>query len=235
ISLETGKMLGRDLDLESLAADHDAVFLGIGLAGVNALGAEGESRQGVTDAVRFIETLRQTEDLATLPVGRNVIVIGGGMTAVDAAVQSKLLGAETVTMVYRRGKDRMSASVYEQDLATSKGVRIVYGAQPLRVEGNGAVTGVTFEYTSGGATLTGTGETFTLAADQVLTAIGQTLDNPGGLELSGRKISVTGPGRTSRAGVWAGGDCAAGGDDLTVTAVAEGRDAAEDIHATLTR
>ncbi|MEL7276662.1 MAG: NAD(P)-dependent oxidoreductase [Pseudomonadota bacterium] len=234
ITLETGKMLGRDLDLESLAADHDAVFLGIGLAGVNALGAEGESRQGVTDAVRFIETLRQTEDLATLPVGRNVIVIGGGMTAVDAAVQSKLLGAETVTMVYRRGKDRMSASVYEQDLATSKGVRIVYGAQPLRVEGNGAVTGVTFEYTSGGATLTGTGETFTLAADQVLTAIGQTLDNPGGLELSGRKIAVTGPGRTSRVGVWAGGDCAAGGDDLTVTAVAEGRDAAEDIHATLT-
>ncbi|MEL6677386.1 MAG: NAD(P)-dependent oxidoreductase [Pseudomonadota bacterium] len=233
ITLETGKMLGRDLDLDTLSADHDAVFLGIGLAGVNALGAEGESRQGVTDAVRFIETLRQTEDLATLPVGRNVVVIGGGMTAVDAAVQSKLLGAETVTMVYRRGKDRMSASVYEQDLATSKGVRIVYGAQPLRVEGNGAVTGVTFEYTTGAGTLQGTGETFTLSADQVLTAIGQTLDTPAGLDLEGRKIAVTGAGRTSRAKVWAGGDCAAGGDDLTVTAVAEGRDAAEDIHATL--
>ena len=79
-----------------------------------------------------------------------------------------------------------------------------------------------------------TGETFGIAADQVLTAIGQRLDGvPGGLEISGGKIVVTGPGRTCAPGVWAGGDCAGGGDDLTVTAVAEGRDAAMDIHAAL--
>jgi glutamate synthase (NADPH/NADH) small chain len=65
-------------------------------------------------------------------------------------------------------------------------------------------------------------------------AIGQTLAGaPGGLAIDGAKIAVTGAGRTSLAGVWAAGDCAAGGDDLTVTAVAEGRDAAEDIHASL--
>ena len=231
-----GRTLGAgDLSLDGLAAEHDAVFLGIGLAGVNALRAEGEDRDGVRDAVGFIADLRQAEDVATLPVGRNVVVIGGGMTAVDAAVQSKLLGAETVTMVYRRGQDRMSASRFEQDLAASKGVRIVTGAQPVAVHGNGAAAEVEFAYTVDGPEGLGTtGEMFRLPADQVLKAIGQTLDGaPEGLGLDGGKIAVTGAGRTSRAGVWAGGDCASGGDDLTVTAVAEGRDAAEDIHSAL--
>jgi glutamate synthase (NADPH/NADH) small chain len=154
---------------------------------------------------------------------------------VDAAVQSKLLGAENVTIAYRRGKERMSASPYEQDLAASKGVKIVHNAQPVAVHGNGAVREVEFEYTREGANgLEGTGETFRIAADQVLRAIGQTLEGaPAGLALERGKIKVSGAGRTSVAGVWAGGDCATGGDDLTVTAVAEGRDAAEDIHARL--
>jgi glutamate synthase (NADPH/NADH) small chain len=78
-------------------------------------------------------------------------------------------------------------------------------------------------------------ERFEVAADEVLTAIGQTLGPvPEALAVEGGKIAVTGPGRTSMAGVWVGGDCASGGDDLTVTAVAEGRDAAMDIHAALT-
>jgi glutamate synthase (NADPH/NADH) small chain len=157
------------------------------------------------------------------------------MTAVDAAVQSKLLGAETVTMVYRRGQDRMSASRDEQEHAASVGVRIIHNAAPLRVIGNGAVAEVEFAWTEDGPTgLTLTDETFRLKADQVMKAIGQTLaDAPGGLAIDGAKIAVTGAGRTSLPGVWAAGDCAAGGDDLTVTAVAEGRDAAEDIHASL--
>jgi dihydropyrimidine dehydrogenase (NAD+) subunit PreT len=235
IAVETGRALGRDLSLDALQRDFDAVFLGIGLAGVNALNAEGEGRANVHDAVDFIATLRQTPDKSSLPVGRDVVVIGGGMTAVDAAVQSKLLGAETVTIVYRRGQDKMSASGYEQDHAAAKGVRIVTGAAPVRVLGNGKVEAVEFAYTV--ETPDGLGlaaETFTLKADQVFKAIGQTLQGaPQGLELAGRKIAVSATGRTSLPGVWAGGDCAAGGDDLTVTAVAEGRDAAEDIHATL--
>jgi hypothetical protein len=207
----------------------------MGLSGVNALRANGETREGVADAVDFISDLRQAGDLGALPVGRNVVVIGGGMTAIDAAVQSKLLGAESVTILYRRGRDAMPASRYEQDLAASKGVRIVFNAMPVEILGNGAVTGVRVEYTrSDGKSLTGTGETFEIAADQVLKAIGQTLEGaPEELELAGGKIAVTGAGRTSVAGVWAGGDCASGGEDLTVTAVAEGRDAAEDIHQSL--
>ncbi len=235
ISTEFGKALGSDLDLATLSKQFDAVFLSIGLGGVNSLRAAGEERDGVADAVSFIANLRQAEDLSTLEVGRNVVVIGGGMTAVDAAVQSKLLGAENVTIAYRRGRDQMGASRFEQDLAASHGVRIVTQAQPVAVHGNGAATEVEFEYTtSENGSLSGTGETFRLAADQVYKAIGQTLeDTPEGLALEGGKIKVSDTGATSLDGVWAGGDCATGGDDLTVTAVAEGRNAAEDIHAKL--
>jgi glutamate synthase (NADPH/NADH) small chain len=129
----------------------------------------------------------------------------------------------------------MSASAWEQDLATSKGVRIVYGAQPVGALGEGAVREIEFEYTAeDDGTLSGTGERFRLPADQVFKAIGQKLDGASGeLAIEGGKIRVEGPGRTSIPGVWAGGDCASGGDDLTVTAVAEGRDAAEDIHRSL--
>jgi dihydropyrimidine dehydrogenase (NAD+) subunit PreT len=114
---------------------------------VNALRANGETREGVEDAVEFISDLRQAGDLGALPVGRNVVVIGGGMTAIDAAVQSKLLGAESVTILYRRGREAMPASRFEQDLAASKGVRFVFNAMPVEILGNGAVTGVRVEYT----------------------------------------------------------------------------------------
>ena len=235
ITVVTGTPLGEGVTLADLRADYDGVFLGIGLAGVNALRSEGDDKEGVDDAVDFIAALRQADDLSALQVGRNVVVIGGGMTAIDAAVQSKLLGAESVTIAYRRGRGRMSASVYEQDLATSKGVRILTDVMPVAIHGNGAAREVELAYTrEGAAGPEPTDETFRLPADQVLRAIGQTLDGtPEGLTLDGGKIAVSGAGRTSLDGVWAGGDCAAGGDDLTVTAVAEGRDAAEDIHRSL--
>ena len=218
ITVETGRELGRDFSVASLEAEFDAVFLGIGLAGVNALQAPGEDLSGVRNAVDFIAELRQAADPSALPVGRDVVVIGGGMTAVDAAVQSKLLGAQNVTMVYRRTKDKMSASLYEQDHATASGVTILYGAAPVQIIGAGAVEAVAFAYASG--------EQFTLKADQVFKAIGQTL--------VGEPIARDGKKLVQRAGkVWAGGDCAAGGEDLTVTAVAQGRDAAEEMNSVL--
>ena len=135
IELDYGRVLGRDVTLEELAADYDAVFLGIGLGGVNALAAKGAKKDGVRPAVDFIAELRQAEDLARLPVGRRVVVIGGGMTAVDAAVQSKLLG--------RRGGDhRLSPRPredgglgYEQELATNDGVRMVFERRAGEGEG----------------------------------------------------------------------------------------------------
>jgi dihydropyrimidine dehydrogenase (NAD+) subunit PreT len=236
ITLHQGRSIGRDVQIADLQSRYDAVFLGIGLAGVNALRAPGEDIPNVRNAVDFIAELRQAQDKSTLPIGRDVVVIGGGMTAVDAAVQSRLLGAEYVTIVYRRGQDRMSASGYEQDHATSAGVRIISHAAPVAVHGNGTVSEIEFGYmTEGPAGLTPTGETFRLKADQVFKAIGQRLDGaPADLQIEGGKIVVDAVGRTSVNGIWAGGDCAAGGEDLTVTAVAEGRDAAMDIHAALT-
>jgi len=231
ITVETGQRLGRDMSLAALREGFDAVFLGLGLGAVNALGLEDEDKDGMADAVDFIADLRQAADLSRLPIGRDVVVIGGGMTAIDAAVQAKLLGALNVTLVYRRGRDRMNASRFERDLAASKGVHIVTNAQPVAVHGNGAVREVEFEYTDDD--LSPTGARFRLPADQVFKAIGQALEGEGLPRLDGRKIAVTGAGRTSVERVWAGGDCAAGGEDLTVTAVAEGRDAAEDIHKSL--
>ncbi|WP_412565323.1 NAD(P)-dependent oxidoreductase [Thalassobius sp. MITS945101] len=231
ITVEHGKGLGAGLSLDKLKSDYDAVFLGIGLAGVNALNVEGEDKDGVLDAVDFIAELRQADDLGAVEIGRDVVVIGGGMTAVDAAVQAKLLGALNVSLVYRRGKDRMNASEFEQELAATKGVRIITNALPKAVIGNGAVQEIEFEYTDND--LNPTGQTVRLAADQVFKAIGQQLGGDDLPAVDRGKITVSETGRTSLDGVWAGGDCASGGDDLTVTAVAEGRDAAEDIHAAL--
>jgi dihydropyrimidine dehydrogenase (NAD+) subunit PreT len=226
IEVRTGVELGRDISLAALEAEYDAVFLGIGLAGVNALRAVGEELDGVQNAVDFIADLRQSSDLTKLPVGRDVVVIGGGMTAVDAAVQSKLLGAENVTIVYRRGQEKMSASGYEQDHAAQTGVRIIHNAAPVRVLGNGKAEAVEFAYTEDGPNgLTLSSETFTLKADQVFKAIGQSLKGaPDGFAVANGKLA----GASGK--VWVGGDCAAGGEDLTVTAVAEGRDAAEAMH-----
>ena len=233
ISIVNEKILGRDFSLTELREQYDAVFLGMGLGGVNALRAEGETTEGVINAVDFIAQLRQSPDLSILPIGRRVVVIGGGMTAIDAAVQARLLGAEQVTMVYRRGKEAMSASEFEQDLAASKGVTIRHWLAPKRVVAQfGKVAGIELEYTAMvDGKLVGTGETVVIECDQVMKAIGQTLASDGeGVMLAGGKIEVDGEGRTSVDGVWAGGDCATGGDDLTVTAVAEGRDAAESIN-----
>src|SRR6185312_16997919 len=109
ITLQCGWTLASVEQFEALRREHDAVFLGLGLADTHQLDVAGETLTGVADAVDFISTLRQATDPGTVPVGRRVVVIGGGMTAVDAAVQSKLLGAERVDIVYRRGPEHMGA------------------------------------------------------------------------------------------------------------------------------
>src|SRR6185437_10996197 len=205
------------------------------LADTHQLGVAGEALAGVADAVEFISTLRQAADPATVPVGRRVLVIGGGMTAVDAAVQSKLLGAERVDIVYRRGREHMSASREEQELALTRGVTLQHWLAPLEVLGEGgSVRAVRFaRQRLVAGRLAPTGEECVLEADMVLKAIGQRLGNPVlpecGLTLRDGRIAVDASGRTSVSGVWAGGDCIAEGQDLTVDAVAHGLRAARDI------
>lgn len=238
IKIHYGQKLGHDVSLQQLQSDYDAVFLGLGLADVNALKMDNAAIEGVVDAVDFIARLRQSPDKTDIGVGRRIVVVGGGMTAIDAAVQAKLLGAEDVTICYRRGKDQMNASVFEQDLATSRGVMIRHWLQPEKVNiADGKLQSVTLEYTSqDGGKLTGTGELMTIEADQVLVAIGQKLqasDLALPIELDGGRIATDADGCTSADKVWAGGDCTNNGDDLTVTAVAQGRNAAEAINRAL--
>ena len=229
--------LGRDITLDGLLAEYDAVFLGLGLSGVNALGIAEPELPGLRNAVDFIAELRQSAP-EIVPVGRKVVVIGGGMTAVDAAVQSKLLGAEQVTIVYRRGPDGLSASTHEQQWAQTHGVTIRCWARPLAVEADsGVLRGMRFAATKlDGGKLVDTGEQFTIEADMVLRAIGQTFDAaPAGaaIELRAGRIKTDADGQTSLARVWAGGDCRAGGRDLTVEAVEHGKRAAASIDRAL--
>jgi len=237
IDIKYNKPLGPKLNLETLRNSHDAVFLGMGLSGVNALGLKGKEPAGVMDAVDFISQLRQAKNKGKIAVGRRIVVIGGGMTAVDCAVQAKLLGAEEVTICYRRDQNQMNASRYEQELAATHGVVIRDWLQPQKLKTkSGAVSGITLEYTQmNKKKLEGTGATLTLDADQIFRAIGQTFgdDNSNALsdelKLDKGRIATKPDGATSLKDVWAGGDCTNTGDDLTVTAVAQGRDAAEAI------
>jgi dihydropyrimidine dehydrogenase (NAD+) subunit PreT len=239
ISVVCGWRLDGAAALEQLRDEYDAVFLGLGLADTHRLGIPGETLDGVHDAVEFIAQLRQASDLATVPVGRRVIVIGGGMTAIDAGVQTKLLGAESATIVYRRGAEQMPASRKEQQLAQIQGVGILHWLAPVEVLGEGgSVRAVRFaRQRLEGGRLVPAGEEVTLAADMVLKAIGQRPDHPLlkqlGLAQQDGRIAVDAAGRTSLAKVWAGGDCVADGDDLTVYAVAHGLRAARAIDAQL--
>jgi len=243
IELKNGVALGRDVTLDSLVSDFDAVFLGLGLGATNGLGVDGEALDGVADAVDFIEDLRQAPAMEKVAVGSNVVVIGGGMTAIDAAVQSKLLGADEVTLVYRRGADRMNASPYEQSLAKEKGVVLRHWARPEKIDAgaDGKVGSISFARTKDeGGKLTDTGAHFTLEADMVLKAIGQTFV-PAPLQgstvevaLEAGRIKAGDDRRTSHPKIWAGGDAVAGGEDLTVAAVEDGKQAALSIHNALT-
>jgi glutamate synthase (NADPH/NADH) small chain len=238
IAVKSGQRLGKDVQLTDLARDYDAVFLGIGLGGVNALDLPGEGElKGVLDAVGYIAELRQAKDKAVLPVGRKVVVIGGGNTAIDIAIQTKKLGAEDVTIVYRRGAENMSATGHEQEFAQVSGVKIKHWVKPVQLIGkDGAIAGIALEYTKlKDGKLEGTGETFTLECDQLFKAIGQTLAPPQGLATAKGKIVVDGDFKTSMAKVWAGGDCIASGTDLTVQSVQDGKLAAHAIDRALRR
>ena len=240
IEARTGQLLGRDIAFADLRRDFDAVFLGLGLAGVNGLGLEGENTlAGVEDAVAYIAELRQAPDKGKLKVGRRVVVIGGGNTAIDIAVQTKRLGAEDVTLVYRRGPEHMTATGHEQEFAQVNGVRIKHWARPLRLIGQaGAIREIEFERThlDDQGRLASGGEIFSIPCDQLFKAIGQKLvrDPIDGkalqtLEFHNGKIVVNDDMKTSLDNVWAGGDCVDSGTDLTVQSVEDGKVAAQTI------
>ena len=228
-----------------LLASHDAVFLGIGLGRTMALGIEGEEQDGVWEALDFIFQTH-TGPLTECTVGSAVVVIGAGNTAIDVATAAKRLGADSVTIAYRRSEALMPAFAYEYALARADGIRFEWFAQPLRVVGDGgAARGVEFARTEledpgsrRGSVRPIAGSNFILAADMVVKALGQEplLDLLAALpELSHDRGQIRvdrTTGATSVPRLFAGGDCLRGGGEV-VDAVQDGKIAAQGIHAAL--
>lgn len=242
IKIEYGQCLNEEISFNELRRNFDAVFIGIGLTHSNNLGINGEKDHRVMDAIQFIERLRQTKNKSSLAVGNEVIVIGAGNTAIDAAIQTKRLGAKNVTLVYRRGEESMGATQWEIDLARLNGVKLLFWSMPKSFSNEQPTASIEFERTGiENGQLIATNEFFKLPADMVLKAIGQKFDSDifteHGLKNSEvekpkvkhGKILVAENYETSVAGVFAGGDCIASGEDLTVQAVQDGKLAAHGI------
>jgi glutamate synthase (NADPH/NADH) small chain len=242
VTIEAGVELGKDLSLADLQKQFDSVVLSVGLGRTPALGIEGE--ESIIDGLEFIEGSKT--DAASLTVGRNVIVIGAGNTAVDCATIAKRLGAGRVTMVYRRTDREMTCYEHEYDFARKEGIEFRFLSQPSRVVlEDGKPTGLECRRVELGAPdasgrpapIEMKGSEFALAADQIVKAVGQ--EKPSlavllGLETKKGFIAVDDDFVTSIPGVYAIGDCIrAKGAASTVMAVEDGKLAALAIHAKL--
>jgi glutamate synthase (NADPH/NADH) small chain len=232
--------------LSTLLREYDAVFLGVGLGQTLPLGIPGEGLPGVWEALDFIFQTH-TKPLTECEIGRRVLVIGAGNTGIDVATAAVRLGAEDVTIAYRRGEQAMPAFLYEYELAKADGVRFEWFAQPARiVERDGKATGVEFVRTrtnSGsrdGPLHVVPGSNFVLEADMVVKALGQEpllelLRGIPALRLDGAKVWVDRTtGATSVPKLFAGGDCIRGGGEI-VDAVQDGKIAASGIDRELAR
>ncbi|RIH86921.1 Glutamate synthase [NADPH] small chain [Meiothermus luteus] len=244
VEVKTGMELGRNLSWEEVRAGYDAVFLGVGLGAVPKLGIPGEEQ--VVDGLSYIEASKMNP--AGLKVGRQVVVIGAGNTAVDCATIAKRLGAERVTMVYRRSEREMTAYPHEYEFAKKEGIEFRFLTQPVEVllEGGQVVGLKCVRMRLGAPDASGRpapepvpGSEFVLPCDQVVKAIGQEkpwLAQMLGLETEKGFIKVNQDYETSLPGVYAGGDCIrARGSASTVMAVQDGKLAAFAIHRRLTQ
>lgn len=237
VTIKTGVRVGRDVKMERLRKDFDAVFVAIGLGATRRLGIPGEDLPGVSDALVFIEHLKANPYWKTR-IGRKVVVVGAGNTAIDAATQAKRLGAEDVTIVYRRGPEEMSAYAYEYELAKKDGCEFKFNTVPKAVLGKSTVAGlecVRSELGPPGADgkrgfreLPNTSHV--IECDTIFRALGQSardeMATAFGLRVAGSRLESDDP------RVLVGGDCGSGGAEI-VNAAAEGVQAAKRIHELL--
>src|SRR5688572_6817707 len=238
IDIEYNYELSKNISLEELQKNYDAVYLGIGVGVARQLDIPGEELDGVVDAISFIYNLR-SKKYEEIPVGDKVAVIGMGMTAIDAATQAKRLGAKEVTMVYRRTRDEMPCTEFELNIAKLDGCEIIWLASPKEIMGNGKVEKLVCNKmqlgepdASGRKSPVDTGETFILDVDMVIKAAGQVpfeklILDIGILNKNG-KIVIDENSKTNVAGVFAGGDAVNGGKEV-VDAVQAGKDGAKAI------
>jgi len=221
---------GSTIVFEQLMSLHDAIFVAIGLGSANEMQIPGEKTAGVIDALAFIEKIK-TRDWENIPLGRNVVVIGGGNTAVDAATQAKRLGAERVYMAYRRTETEASAYEYEIELAKKDGIELLWESAPTEIGGDDHVSAIKFVKPNG--------DIVEIACDMVIKAIGQQkmrsfFTDVAKVETDEKgRVIVNGQMQTSDPKIFAGGDCANGGAEA-VDAAQMGKLAAQGIHNRLT-
>jgi dihydropyrimidine dehydrogenase (NAD+) subunit PreT len=242
VEFRNGVEVGKDIELAKLESEYQAIFIGVGVGETDALGIPGEELPGCMDAITFIEETK-TKKLSQVAVGKSVAVIGGGNTAIDVVTAAKRLGSETVYMVYRRGKEEMSAFEYEYELAKQDAVTFVWHAAPARVVANakGQVEALECLRTEGkgrGSLKNVPGSEFRLEVDMVVKALGQKkktdfFQQISKLELNkGRVVVDEKTMQTSNPKYFAGGDCVNGGGEV-VDAVAHGKRAAIGIAAAM--
>jgi dihydropyrimidine dehydrogenase (NAD+) subunit PreT len=236
IEIKYNQELGKDITLKQLKKEFDAVFLGIGVGVARQLDIKGEKLEGVVDAISFIYDIRD-KGYPSVPVGDKVAVIGMGMTAIDAATQSKRLGAKEVTLIYRRTQEEMPCTEYELNIAKLDGCEIIWLAAPKKIKGSwGKVKQLVCSKmklgepdASGRRSPIDTGETFTLDVDMVIKAAGQVpfekLVNKLKIENGKGKISIDDKYSTNIKGVFSGGDAVNGGKEV-VDAVEDGKNGA---------
>ncbi len=247
VTIRTGRALGRDFTLSDLRRQgFEAVFLAVGAPLGQRLGVPGDDLDGVVEGMAF---LRAFNAAGRVPVGRTVVVIGGGNAAIDAARTARRLGAESVTILYRRTRDEMPAWGEEVEEAEKEGVILKVLTAPKAIAGSaGRVCGVEcssmelgeFDRSGRRRPKERDGHGFAVDADMVIAAIGQSLDAPSllgdvSVELTKGGYIAADPrsGRTSVEWLFAGGDAATGPSSVT-EAIGQGEHAAEGIDRFLT-
>ena len=240
VEFKTGVEVGKDVSLPQLRAEgYKAFYLGIGASMGTKLGVPGEELAGVFTGIDFLRDVNLEKPVS---IGKRVAVVGGGNVAIDVARTALRLGAEDVTIVYRRSRDEMPAAADEIAEAEEEGVRFMYLAAPVEVLGSGKVSGMKVEVmelgeadAKGRRKPVGTGKFETIAVSSVIAAIGQVVDwgtlDVGALETTkkGTAVADSLTYQTAQPDIFVGGDCYTG-PKFAIDAIAAGKEAAISLH-----
>jgi dihydropyrimidine dehydrogenase (NAD+) subunit PreT len=230
VEFRFGVAIENESDLAALEAEYDAIFLGIGLGAMHKLSIPGADNPGVVDALEFIARYKTGGDFT---VGNNVVVVGAGNTAIDAANAARRLGAHHVTIVYRRTERDLPAFGFEFEHAKLEGVSFEWLAQPVAIHtypagGIASLECVRMDDDGGVVPAPVPDSNFHLLCDMVIPAIGQAplvslLEQCRGVEVTMGRVRIDrASGHTNHPKYYAGGDCVNGGREV-VDAVADGK------------
>ena len=249
MTLHVNTEVGKDISFDEVASSHDAVFIGIGAEASRKPNIANENAKGTFLAIDFLRNIQkklfnESYESSYEVKGKNVVVVGGGDTAMDCIRTSIRENAKSVTCLYRRDKHNMPGSKKEFKNALEEGANFIYNASPKEIllNADGAVIGIEMQKTMLGTKDSSgrqqveivKGSDFRVDADVVIFALGFSPSIPNFLAENGIEVNKWGGivvnenFETSKSGVYSGGDCKRG-SDLVVTAAAEGKAAAKSI------